>query len=226
MIKWIRSATLSFLRSANLYFHKHDHCLTRRAGGRWWSGLRWRQVCVRACVRTCVREHVRAPGDSLNEQKQLCRPNRCSQSPLKPLLLCRNLCFGFQVCVCETLFENVKNVQVWQKPACNRGPVITTAFDNRGFSFKWCWKWDTRLFWPPYHYFFHPCERRCEETMQESALLLYVWARWKIIYRGERAEIINRCQGWTIPTSVVFKFFDPQKICPGFGFVSTSSISL
>lgn len=38
--------------------------------------------------------------------------------------------------VCANLFENVKNVQMWQKSACNCGPIITTAFDNRGFSSK------------------------------------------------------------------------------------------
>lgn len=37
------------------------------------------------------------------------------------------------------------------------------------------------------------------ETMHESALLLYVCAHCKIIYQREQAEIVNRCQGWTIP---------------------------
>lgn len=45
--------------------------------------------------------------------------------------------FRHCVCVCAYL-KCKKNVEVWQKSACNCDPVITATFDKMNFSSKLC----------------------------------------------------------------------------------------
>lgn len=145
----IKVGTSLFLSSANLYFHTHDNCLTQRAGV---QTIMKTSGCVHACVCAWA---CSSSGWHFKWTKKALPPWTLFSITTETSVAVQESMFWI-LCLCVCEFENAKNVQVWQTSACNCGPIVTTAFDKRGFSSKWCWKWYTRLFGTPYHCFFSP----------------------------------------------------------------------
>lgn len=155
------------------------------------------EKCAR--VHVCMHEHVQAPGDILNEQKKA----------LSPWLLF-SITTGNSVTVQESMFWILSLcvricLRMQKMSKCGRNlPVIAAPSSQQLLTTGVSALSDVEsgiqdFFGHPIITFFALVSRDERETMHESAILLYMCARCKIISQGEWSEIVNRCQGWTTP---------------------------